>query len=193
MFNAAIINVESGAQVKGDSVEYQVIEDGIEAMKKLANTLAAVNVFIGKWKAKNKGFVFEFNRDGTFTGAGYYSKVGTSYWRTFKGRNSQLLSYSTDSGVAGAEYKLIRGSISGTYTFTLDTFTLTYKISGSMETQSLVRDKDGYYDEKISTNPNYTGQGTCTVTFSISEDRKTLKIGQHQFFIETVITGYLKE
>ena len=39
MFNAAIINVESGAQVKGDSVEYQAIEDSIEAIQTLAKKL----------------------------------------------------------------------------------------------------------------------------------------------------------
>jgi len=39
MFNAAIINVESGVQITGDWVEYQVIEDGIEAMQKLAKKL----------------------------------------------------------------------------------------------------------------------------------------------------------
>jgi len=40
MFNAAIINVESGTQVKGDSVDYQVIEDGLSAMQTLAVTLS---------------------------------------------------------------------------------------------------------------------------------------------------------
>jgi len=39
MINAAIINVENGAQVKGDSVEYQVIEDSIEAIQTLAKKL----------------------------------------------------------------------------------------------------------------------------------------------------------
>jgi hypothetical protein len=36
MFNAAIINVESGAQIKGESVDYQSIEDGPEAIQTLA-------------------------------------------------------------------------------------------------------------------------------------------------------------
>jgi TolB-like protein len=39
MFNAAIINVESGAQVNGESVDYQVIEDGIKAMQELTEKL----------------------------------------------------------------------------------------------------------------------------------------------------------
>jgi len=44
MFNAAIINVESGAQVKGDSVDYQVIEDGLSAMQTLAKSLSRLSV-----------------------------------------------------------------------------------------------------------------------------------------------------
>ena len=41
MFNAAIINVESGAQIKGNSVEYQIIEDGPDAIRKLTFLLTA--------------------------------------------------------------------------------------------------------------------------------------------------------
>jgi TolB-like protein len=44
MFNAAIINVESGAQLKGESMDYQVIEDGPEAIKKLSRLLTGVYV-----------------------------------------------------------------------------------------------------------------------------------------------------
>jgi TolB-like protein len=39
MFNAAIINVESGAQVKGNSVEYQIIEEGPQTIQILAGLL----------------------------------------------------------------------------------------------------------------------------------------------------------
>ena len=41
-FNAAIINVESGIQVKGDYVEYKAIEEGTEAIRKLAGLLTGV-------------------------------------------------------------------------------------------------------------------------------------------------------
>jgi len=39
MFNVAMINVETGVQNKGESVEYQVIEEGLEAMQELAGRL----------------------------------------------------------------------------------------------------------------------------------------------------------
>jgi formylglycine-generating enzyme required for sulfatase activity/TolB-like protein len=48
MFNAAIINVEDGTQVKGDSVEYQVIEDSIEAIQKLAGLLTSGGTSTGR-------------------------------------------------------------------------------------------------------------------------------------------------
>jgi len=54
MFNAAVINVESGAQIKGDSVDYQVIEDGIEAMRKLAGLLtSSVTIKSSDYKVAN--------------------------------------------------------------------------------------------------------------------------------------------
>jgi TolB-like protein len=43
MFNAAIINLESGAQVAGESVNYQTLDDGITAMESLVRELTRVS------------------------------------------------------------------------------------------------------------------------------------------------------
>jgi hypothetical protein len=44
MFNASIINLESGAQLVGRSVNYDTLNDGIEAMENLARELTGVPV-----------------------------------------------------------------------------------------------------------------------------------------------------
>jgi hypothetical protein len=44
MFNASIINLESGVQAKGASVNYESIDDGIKVMMALAGELTGVNV-----------------------------------------------------------------------------------------------------------------------------------------------------
>jgi hypothetical protein len=44
MFNAAIINLETGAQLIGDSEEYQTLDDGITAMENLTFKLTNVRV-----------------------------------------------------------------------------------------------------------------------------------------------------
>ncbi|MDR1216761.1 MAG: penicillin-binding protein activator LpoB [Treponema sp.] len=44
MFNAAIINLESGAQVVGRSVDYQSLDDGVRVMRLLAQELTGVSM-----------------------------------------------------------------------------------------------------------------------------------------------------
>jgi TolB-like protein len=44
MFNAAIIDLESGAQVMGRSVNYERLDDGIEVMVRLASDLTGVEI-----------------------------------------------------------------------------------------------------------------------------------------------------
>jgi len=74
MFNAAIINVESGAQIKGDTVDYQVIEDGIEAMRKLAGLLtSSVTVSSSDYKAANLQELLRAMDGINGQGAGNYS------------------------------------------------------------------------------------------------------------------------
>jgi uncharacterized repeat protein (TIGR02543 family) len=49
MFNASIINLESGAQVKGGSESYNSLSDGRTAMTKLAQTLTGASVSNEEW------------------------------------------------------------------------------------------------------------------------------------------------
>lgn len=44
MFNASIINLETGVQLLGKSVSYEHLDDGLEAMRKLASELTGVTV-----------------------------------------------------------------------------------------------------------------------------------------------------
>jgi len=158
---------------------------------KLVQIISANNIgpLIGKWKAKNKNFVLEFRSDGTFVGTDYYSKVSTSFWCTDKGKYNYYVDDGT-GGISREEYRLTRGFVSGTYTFTSGTITLIYNISGSMETNILVRSQV-WYNDSISTNSNYSSQNnTCSVSYNISSDRRTLRIGQHSLFIENVTNGY---
>ncbi|MDR1215358.1 MAG: penicillin-binding protein activator LpoB [Treponema sp.] len=58
MFNAAIINLESGAQVIGESVDYQTLDDGISVMESLARKLTTTFLSVSlaeslKWISKN--------------------------------------------------------------------------------------------------------------------------------------------
>jgi TolB-like protein len=58
MFNAAIINLESGAQVVGESVDYHTLDDGIAAMESLARKLTTTYLSLSlaeslKWISAN--------------------------------------------------------------------------------------------------------------------------------------------
>jgi TolB-like protein len=44
MFNAAIIDVESGEQLRGDTVDYHTMEDGLEAIQTLARSLSRISI-----------------------------------------------------------------------------------------------------------------------------------------------------
>ena len=44
MFNASIINLETGQQIVGDSENYDTLDDGIEVMERLAGKLTGVAV-----------------------------------------------------------------------------------------------------------------------------------------------------
>ncbi|MDR1025665.1 MAG: penicillin-binding protein activator LpoB [Treponema sp.] len=46
MFNASIINLETGVQVIGDSVNYTTMDDGIEAMETLSQKLTSVSEYL---------------------------------------------------------------------------------------------------------------------------------------------------
>jgi len=46
MFNVAIINVESGVQLKGDTVNYNTIEEGVEAIWALSSKLASIEYIV---------------------------------------------------------------------------------------------------------------------------------------------------
>jgi len=170
-----------------DKLVTTIVSTGSQTRKQSNNS-----PLLGQWKAKNTDFILEFNSDGTFIGVGYYSKTTVSYWsHADKDTNwyGKLYNYSFGGGVSMEEYTLIRGSISGTYTFTAGTLSLVYTISGSLEKQTLISVKYGH-DEVISSNPNYTSQGNLSVSYIISPDQKTLTIGQHPIFLKSITTYY---
>jgi len=70
MFNAAVINVENGTQLKGGSADYKVIEDGIGAMYTLARSLiSGVTVTASDFTA--------FNYDSLMTAIDSINNQGT--------------------------------------------------------------------------------------------------------------------
>jgi len=69
---------------------------------------------------------------------------------------------------------------SGTYTYTDGFLSLKYTLSGSRTLERL-NTATGKM-EIISSNNNYSEQGSCTVSYSISTDGKTLKVGNAPFF-----------
>jgi len=54
MFNAVILNLLTGAQVAGDSVEYKTINDGINAMETLSFLLTSTPTEIDRWRQEEE-------------------------------------------------------------------------------------------------------------------------------------------
>jgi len=81
MFNAAVINVQSGVQEKGETVDYNVIEDGITAMRTLAVKLTEEFEFR---VSNNQEFNFAINKINR-QGAGNYNIILTGNITTTSG------------------------------------------------------------------------------------------------------------
>jgi hypothetical protein len=60
MFNASIINLESGAQVIGRSVDYKTLDDGIQAMENLAGELTGISGIFSSTGEPKGGAVFGY-------------------------------------------------------------------------------------------------------------------------------------
>jgi hypothetical protein len=114
----------------------------------------------------------EFKNDGTFI---------CSDWTRI---DENIVPNNTGRGSTGAlwdrtEY-LLAGN--GTYTYTDGFITLSYTLSGSRTVNKL--NTVSREMEVVSRNNNYSEKGTCTTSYSISTDGKTLTFGGRDQFFE---------
>jgi len=163
-------------------------EEAIQKMDPLVDKLVETitnsrtsNTLIGQWKAVNNDFMLEFNSDGTFYGTSYKSRISTGRWYQRGGAGWLLKNYEETIGF-----------LSGTYSNTTGTISLTFTLSGSIIKVVENADPNRSYGSigSSSVNNNYEKKGTFTISYIISSDRKTLKIGQNPLFIESAETGY---
>jgi len=134
---------------------------------KLIETIASVPIrhpLFGVWSSYEfaEGYTIEFKNDGTFF---------CSDWRR------EFVDVVPNTGRGGAFHIdtteiLLTGS--GTYNYTDGFLSLKYTLSGSR-----TRDRN---DTVISRDNNYSEQGSCTVSYFISTDGKTLTVGKAPFF-----------
>jgi len=163
ILNISLLNVESGEMQSAARRTFNNIDELLDLMPALSTDIAKMleppSVFVGTWAARtsnNSGQgVWEFKNDGTF--------IVTDYER--------FMEYSAEHGY------VITGTIKGTYSHTDSSLTLNYTISGTQEN----------YDHRIRINTrnttNFNENGSCTVRFSISSDKKKFSVGTNRLFL----------
>jgi TolB-like protein len=148
-------------------------------VNKLIETIAAVPVrhpLFGFWDSF--GYIendasavgkIEFKGDGTFICAEWTRVI-------------EHIVPNTGRGSAGIRWDKTVFSLagSGTYTYTDGFLTLKYTLSGSRTIERL--NTVSREMETVSRDNNHSEQGSCTVSYSISTDGKTLRVGNAPFF-----------
>jgi TolB-like protein len=106
MFNAAIIDLESGVQLIGRSVNYDTLDDGISAMENLARELTGVRGSLGdtdtaaNGEKKSRGAVFGYGALNLVGGLGSFIQ------RDWGGGATLLAGYGAAAGLIGWELSL---------------------------------------------------------------------------------------